>query len=351
MAYSPRDGGFTAAIHDLLETCSRLPEIEFVIVHDRRYSEAFSYFGLPQYQVAVPARLKFFASLVLMPFIVRRIGASAVHCEISAIPWLVGVPGSVTVHDLWGQIGPRQRDRSVQRRVMRLYWDRVFIASVRRARVVKAVSQTTADDLARLVSPDLPVVVAWPRFLAPSEPNPVRRTPTPSEDLRLLFVGNIVPRKNLPFLIAALRLVHRPWRLDVVGGLWWGMDDLGSMIRDGRVQVHGYVPDSERDRLMAQSHLLVAPSHYEGFGYPVAEAMIRGLPVLTSDAGAYRDFVPSEWRFPLDDPSVLASMIESLGEERLAAAEAASKYVRARFDAEHHLDGHRQLFSRLVSPP
>lgn len=349
IAYSPRDGGFTTALHDLLDTCRRLPEFEFVIVHDRKYSSVFRAFGLATYSVAIPKHLRFFASLLLLPFIVRRIGADAVHCEISALPWRLGVPGSVTVHDLYFLVDPRAGGRTLRQRVMHLYWERVFVGSICRARIVKAISETTADDLRRFVSPDLPIVVSEPRFVAPPGPQSVRRLPNPEQDLCLLFVGSLVPRKNLPFLLRSLQLVRRRWRLDVVGSLWWGMEELESIVVDERIHVHGFVADSERERLMAEAHLLVAPSRYEGFGYPVAEAMIRGLPVFASDVGAFREFVPPDWRFPLDDPAALASMIDTLDEDRFSNLAGVARDAVSRFDPQHHVDSHRRLFDRLIS--
>lgn len=349
IAYSPRDGGFTTAMHDLLDACRQMREFEFVVVHDRKHSSVFRAFGLATYSVAIPRSLRFFASLVLLPVIARRIRATAVHCEISALPWFLGVPGSVTVNDVYFLIDPRAGGRTLRQRVMRVYWERVFLASIRRARILKAISETTADDLRRLVSPDLPIVLAEPRFVAPPGPARVRRLPGPEEDLRLLFVGSVVPRRNLPFLLRSLQLVRRRWRLDVVGSLWWGTDELGSMATDERVHVHGYVPDSERERLMAEAHLLIAPSHYEGFGYPTAEAMIRGLPVFAADIGAFREFVPEDWRFPLDDPAALASMIDTLDEVRFSKMARAAQNAVSRFDPQNHLDNHRRLFARLAS--
>ena len=129
IAYSPHDGGFTTALHDLLDTCRRLQEFEFVIVHDRKYSSVFRAFGLATYSVVIPKSLRFFASLALLPFIARRIGATAVHCEVSALPWFLGVPGSVTVHDLYFLIDPRAGGRTLRQRVMRRYWEGVFLAS------------------------------------------------------------------------------------------------------------------------------------------------------------------------------------------------------------------------------
>ena len=349
LAYAPGDGGFTTAIHDLLITCSQLPEFEFVVIHDRRYRSTFRGFGLPTYELRVPRSLRFFASLVVSPFIARRLRASAFHCEISALPWLLGVPGSLTVNDLYFLMDPAAGGRTIRHRVMQWYWSRVFVASIRRARVLKAISETTADDVRRLVSPSLPIILGQPPVAAPEGSPRNRRPPAHGEDLRLLFVGSVVPRKNLPFLLRALKLVRRGWRLDVVGNLWWGADQVAKMQLAGRTHLHGYVSNDERERLMAHAHVLVAPSLYEGFGYPAAEAMIRGLPVLASDVGAFREFVPPEWRFPLNEPAGLASMIDDLDEAHWHAMSLAGPDAVGRFDRAHHVASHRRLFQKLVS--
>jgi FkbM family methyltransferase len=100
---------------------------------------------------------------------------------------------------------------------------------------------------------------------------------------------------------------------------------------------------------MAEAHMLIAPSRYEGFGYPAAEAMARGLPVFASDVAAFREFVPQDWRFPLDDPAVLASMIDGLDAAGLSTMSDAAPKAVARFSPENHRKRHRELFTGLVS--
>ena len=52
--------------------------------------------------------------------------------------------------------------------------------------------------------------------------------------------------------------------------------------------------DSELKKLMMESHALVAPSRGEGFGLPVAEAMLSGLPVIATAHGGHMDFCTDE---------------------------------------------------------
>jgi alpha-1,3-rhamnosyl/mannosyltransferase len=349
VAYSPQDGGLTTAMHDLLETCRRLTDFEFIIVHDRTHGAALRAFGLPTYSVAIPRMLRFFASLLLLPLVARRLKPDAVHCEMSALPWLLGVPGSLTVNDVYFLIDRRAGGRTLRQRVMQFYWAHVFVGSARRARVLKTISETTADDLRRLVSPKLDIVLCEPCVTSPSGPRSTRRAPAEGEELRLLFLGSVVPRRNLPFLLRALQHVRRDWRLDVAGSLWWGTEELSEMAVDERVHLLGYVPDGEREALIANAHLLIAPSRYEGFGYPVAEAMASGLPVFASDASAFREFVPDDWRFPLSDPFVVAAMIDGLDAASYATMLLAAPEAVRRFSRSNHADRHRQLFTKLLA--
>ena len=349
LAYAPQDGGFTTSLHDLLVSCREIDEFDFVVAHHRRCSPIFGQFDLPTLPVDFPEKLRFFASLVLLPLLVRKVRADAVHCEISALPAGLGTAGSVTVHDLFFLEEPQMGGDTVGKRIMtHLYWKRIFIGSLRRARVVKAISETSADDVRRLVGTDLPVAVAHHRVGRPRKAVRRRSWPDKGEPVRLLFVGNIVPRKNLPFLLQALPHFRGDWRLDIAGNLGWGTNGLGTMIRDPRVTVHGYVSDGERDRLLLQCHVLIMPSAWEGFCYPVAEAMSHGMLVLTSDINAFREYVPDECRFGLDEPRHLAERYNRLDATTYSRLLPLCRRAVRRFSPEAHVQSHRQIFHRLT---
>ena len=115
--------------------------------------------------------------------------------------------------------------------------------------------------------------------------------------LRILFVGNLIPRKGLDQVLGALaKLPVGFWQLTVVGsqdvdyGYAKRIRDECSCFPQGAVQFLGRISDSELVDQYRTHHVLAIPS-YEGFGIVYLEAMRFGLPVIASTAGAAREIV------------------------------------------------------------
>ncbi|HEY0781301.1 MAG TPA: glycosyltransferase family 1 protein, partial [Thermoanaerobaculia bacterium] len=112
-----------------------------------------------------------------------------------------------------------------------------------------------------------------------------------------LHVGTLEPRKNLPVLLAAWRLL-RERRSDtpplvLCGGFGWHAEELRGLVaegeRDGSVVVTGYAEPSALRALYRRAALVAVPSLYEGFGLTVAEAMAAGVPLVVSDIPVLRE--------------------------------------------------------------
>ena len=110
----------------------------------------------------------------------------------------------------------------------------------------------------------------------------------------MLFVGNIEPKKNLDFLIRSYeslierhRLLHH---LVIVGQLAWKFKGTIRLIEQSsyrnRIHLLGYVNECDLPSIYTLASIFVFPSLYEGFGYPVLEAMACGTPVICSNRGA-----------------------------------------------------------------
>lgn len=163
-------------------------------------------------------------------------------------------------------------------------------------------SRTTRSTVEALGIEDRPSVVAFPGrdTVHPtlSVEDVERRSLAPGP-LRILFVGSLIPRKNLHTLVSALSTVPGDsWTLDVVGGLdtnpgYVGRVKhiIGGMKARDRVRLLGTVTGQDLENLYAKSHLLAVPSTYEGFGMVYIEGMGFGLPALASTTGAASEII------------------------------------------------------------
>lgn len=109
-----------------------------------------------------------------------------------------------------------------------------------------------------------------------------------------LFAGTIEPRKNIDALLDAYstlpEAIRRQWPLVLAGYHGWQSKQLHARIEAavsaGWAHYLGYVANEDLPYLFAGARLFVFPSHYEGFGLPVLEAMASGVPVVCSNASS-----------------------------------------------------------------
>ena len=109
-----------------------------------------------------------------------------------------------------------------------------------------------------------------------------------------LFVGTIEPRKNIENLLNAYgRLplaVRQRWPLILSGYQGWRSEAIHSRIaqaqQEGWARYLGFVASEDLPLLFAGARLFTFPSHYEGFGLPVLEAMSSGVPVVCSNSSS-----------------------------------------------------------------
>ncbi len=117
-------------------------------------------------------------------------------------------------------------------------------------------------------------------------------------DAFLLTVGTIEPRKNLTRLLGAylaLRAQGVAIPLILVGRRGWRSREFVKKLEDSQlgpsVRILGFVDDVDLPALYAAATVFAYPSLYEGFGFPVLEAMAAGTPVVSSDAASLPEVV------------------------------------------------------------
>lgn len=110
----------------------------------------------------------------------------------------------------------------------------------------------------------------------------------------LLFVSTIEPRKNIQAIISAfnyLKEKHKiPHNLVMIGRKGWHYEPIFTAIEKSpwKNKIHhlDYLSDELVALFYAKADVFVYPSHYEGFGLPVLEAMTIGTPVVTSNTSS-----------------------------------------------------------------
>lgn len=152
--------------------------------------------------------------------------------------------------------------------------------------LILADSQATKNDLVELLEiPERKIQVLYPAVTIPS-PLPKSDFVIPSKKY-ILSVGKLEPRKNIPRLIEAFEKADlKDVDLLIVGPTGWGDKN---MQHSERVTFLGFVPDEDLYKLYKNALCFVYPSLYEGFGYPVVEAMALGCPVTTSNTSSVKE--------------------------------------------------------------
>lgn len=117
-------------------------------------------------------------------------------------------------------------------------------------------------------------------------------------DRYVLAIGTIEPRKDFPALVRAFDVVAgelEDLRLVLVGPDGWGVEAFDAAVevahhRD-RIVRTGFVDEATRGDLLAGASVLALTSVYEGFGFTPGEAMLAGVPVVSTAAGAVPEIV------------------------------------------------------------
>jgi alpha-1,3-rhamnosyl/mannosyltransferase len=139
----------------------------------------------------------------------------------------------------------------------------------------------------------------------------------------ILFVGTIEPRKNLGRLLDAYAEMRSSLReeidLVIAGVRGWAPPELLARLRMPLpgVRYLGYVTEDLLPGLTAGATLSIYPSLYEGFGFPVVQAMAAGVPVIASSAGSLPEIAGDAALFV--DPRSVSSLRDAMEKVLLSA--------------------------------
>lgn len=204
--------------------------------------------------------------------------------------------------------------------------------ALRHTCAVIATSAVTAETLIRDYA-----VPADRLVVAPPGTDPAPPAARHGEPPHILSLGSVTPRKGHDLLVAALAsLTHLPWRCTIAGS----HDRAPDTVRRLRAQIEAaglasriLLPGEVEavENLYAEADLFVLASRHEGFGMAYAEALIRGLPVIGTNAGAIPSVVPKAAGalVPPDDVPALTRALARLLTDSAAREAASAAALRA----------------------
>ena len=232
---------------------------------------------------------------------IDRLGVDVHHGPHYTMPTTRRTPVVVTIHDLTFFDRPEVHEAAKVR-----FFRHAIERAAREAGCLVCVSQRTADDLARNVAVEVPVVVAThgidhDRF----KPTP----PAPGADAaelellgldpqarRIVALGTLEPRKGVTTLIAAATPHLVAGALDelvLAGQRGWGVEEIDRAIESSpaadRIVQLGYVRDDSVPALLRSAAAVAYPSLDEGFGLPALEALACGCPLITTAGSVMAD--------------------------------------------------------------
>jgi glycosyltransferase involved in cell wall biosynthesis len=195
---------------------------------------------------------------------------------------------TVTIHDLTCWLMPELHRHS------NVLADEFFLELMKRAHAAIAVSENTRNDAIRILRlpPEKITVIhsgVSPAFFAVSEDAAasVRRRYQLDRPF-ILFVGTIEPRKNIDTLLDAYGALAPSLRAEfdlvLAGPTGWARPE--TLGRLQKIRYLGYIPERDLAPLTAAATVFAYPSLYEGFGFPVVQAMAAGVPVITSNVSS-----------------------------------------------------------------
>ena len=274
------------------------------------------------------------AALAKAAIVDRRVPVSVLNFAWHRLEWPAIeslVPGAIDIaHSLHPLLMPARRAARVvtiydlnflthperTRAEIRRDYGALAAKHAQRAERVVANSRTTAHDVQqRLGVPESRISVCYP-----GAPAWTPRMTEPQAGY-LLFLGALEPRKNVGVLLDAYErlLAEMPDAPSLVLAGKVGADSklINARVADrplaGRVQLPGYIASEQREQLFKGALAFVMPSHTEGFGMPVVEAMTAGVPVIAADRGALPEVAGSAAQFfEPDDVDALTALLKKI---------------------------------------
>lgn len=275
------------------------PQHEFIFIFDRPYDQRFVFGPNVQPVVVGPeARHPFLWKWwydYRLPSVLKKYKASVLVSPDGFCSLRTKIPQVTVIHDLAFLHRPKDISRS------HLWFYKKYTPRfIKKSRALITVSEASKQDiLAHYPEATGKITVAHNAAREGFRPLSWERKQRVKEQYAqgreyFVYTGSIHPRKNLVNLLKAFS-IFKKWqqsemKLLLCGRPAWKNEafqkSLSTYKYRNDVHLTGYLPDDELCAVTASAYAMVYPSHFEGFGLPVAEAMQSGVPVIAADTPA-----------------------------------------------------------------
>lgn len=313
-------------LYYLLHELARRNDIELILFGDARITDAgprlhadlppnarvatFDLRGLPDTRLARPLTAAAYVGLIAVSDCDVFFGANYF------LPRLHGAVAKrrvITIHDLTYKRFPELLQQETLDALERHISREIAIADA-----IVCVSESTRRDLLHYYQVDPKKAVAIHSGLG---------TPTVAEPLAglpsryILFVSTIEPRKDLGTLIDAFERLRGSYdgSLVVVGKVGWKSEHLIPRLRAPNIVHLDYLPAAQLASVYKNAEAFVFPSLYEGFGFPLVEAMAHGVPTIAARSSSLPEIGGDAtlWFEPRDVDGLETQLRRLLGDEIL----------------------------------
>ncbi|MGZ3942376.1 MAG: glycosyltransferase family 4 protein [Bacteroidia bacterium] len=142
-----------------------------------------------------------------------------------------------------------------------------------------------------------------------------------------LFLGSISPRKNIIRLIKAFHLFKKEsssnMKLVLAGAIFWGDDEIISLMKqlniENEIVFTGRVPNEELRNILGSAFAMTYLPYFEGFGIPLVEAMQCGTPILAAKASCLPEIAGDAaiYANPFDESEIKNAMLTLFHDDSL----------------------------------
>jgi len=346
-------------LYHLLDQLARRDDVELILFGDARVTDlgprlfeqpptnarlcAFDLRGMPKSRFGRPITA---AAYVLWMWL---LDCDLIFGANYFLPRLMGAVARrrvITVHDLTYKRFPELLQKETLENL-----ERQMAREVALSDAVIAVSESTRRDLLAFYQIDPSrVFTVHSGVSVPETSEPVEGLPR----RYILFVSTIEPRKNLDVLLDAFDALRRSGydgSLVVAGKIGWKAEALAERLRAPGVVHLDYVNPSQLTTLYRNADVFVFPSIYEGFGFPLLEAMAHGIPTIAAQSSSLPEIGgdASIYFDPRNAPELATQLRRVLDDGGLRRDLVAKGHERARqFRWDRAADETLEVFRRVV---